>query len=222
MSLTLFKILYRMFFYVIFRGLPMSYEMMSKDQLIKLIKRKDIEIEKLSKELEKHVFFSTTDCLTGVYNKRTGFKKLKEYMRKTIKNDSNLSICFLDVDDLKVVNDVFGHIEGDKLLKTIGGLIRLHIREIDIIFRMGGDEFIIVFPDANLKEAKIIWEKVLFEFDKLNNTNRFEYKISFSYGFTEYNNIMKTSLKNLIESADKEMYKNKKLKTCNSCSSLNI
>lgn len=118
-----------------------------------------------------------------------------------------MTIAFVDVDNLKKINDRFGHCEGDKLLNRIATIIRRNIREYDFVFRYGGDEFIVVFRNADIKKAEEIWERVKRRIYEENIRRRRPYTISISVGFAGYTDNI--SLQELIEFADKNMYRNK-------------
>lgn len=178
---------------------------MGKDidrRLIRIIKKQNVKIAKLQKKL-------TLDFGTGVLNKGQGFLKLKQHMELCNKKNLPMTIAFVDVDNLKKVNDKFGHCEGDKLLNRIATIIRRNIREYDFVFRYGGDEFIVVFRNADIRKAKKIWERVKKKIYEENTRRRRPYIISITVGFAGYTDNI--SLQELIEFADKNMYRNKPL-----------
>jgi diguanylate cyclase (GGDEF)-like protein len=121
-------------------------------------------------------------------------------------------LAFLDVDNFKDINDSFGHEEGDKVLKEVVKLLKSTLREIDIICRMGGDEFLLIFPDSSLKEALLIKGRLNRDLTKLNQTLKKPYKIDLSIGLSEYNPDNPQSADELIRIADKNMYEDKKNK----------
>lgn len=169
-------------------------------ELLRIIKKRDIKIARLKREL-------SLDFGTGVLNKRQGFIKLKKQMERSQRENKPMSIAFVDVDKLKNINDKFGHCEGDRLLNRMATIIKDNIRKWDFVYRYGGDEFIIVFKDADINEAKEIWSRVKEKIHEKNNSGNLPYKISLSAGFAEYNGNI--NLQELIELADKNMYKNK-------------
>ncbi|MEC9489639.1 MAG: diguanylate cyclase, partial [Halanaerobiales bacterium] len=95
--------------------------------------RKDME-----KRLKK---YASTDRLTEVLNRRAGLDYLKEEMKLAEAADDVLSVIFIDVNDLKLVNDNFGHQEGDELLQKISDILQHSLRRNDKVVRLGGDEF---------------------------------------------------------------------------------
>lgn len=154
--------------------------------------------------------FATYDELTGVYNRRVGMEFLKQELKKMKRGKTFLSICFIDIDDLKIVNDNFGHEEGDNLINFIIQDIKSAMRESDILSRLGGDEFLLIFPDCRLKEVKFIWKRVEKSLKERNSKLDIEYNISASYGFAETDSENALSSDEIIQLADKRMYDHKR------------
>ncbi len=118
-------------------------------------------------------------------------------------------LAYTDVDNFKDINDSFGHEEGDKVLKEVVKLLKSTLREIDIICRMGGDEFLLIFPDSSLQDAYLIKERLNKNLTKLNQTLKKFYKIEFSMGLSCYDPDNPQSIDELIRIADKKMYEEK-------------
>ncbi|MBN7575342.1 hypothetical protein C1H57_09175 [Clostridium sp. 2-1] len=78
---------------------------------------------------------------------------LSEEFYSSKSNGKNIVLCFVDVDRLKIANDTFGHEEGDNLLINVTNILKESIRKTDFIIRLGGDEFLIVFPNITMKEV---------------------------------------------------------------------
>ncbi|MFO7888871.1 MAG: diguanylate cyclase [bacterium] len=152
------------------------------------------------------------DILTGCYNRRYGLELLDRQIKLAKRNHSSLLLAFLDIDKFKAINDTFGHNEGDKVLKEVVRLLKASLREVDIICRMGGDEFLLVFPDSSLQESSLIRERLEEALAQLNSKIKKDYKIIISMGFSEYLPDKPKSLDELIAIADQEMYKEKKHK----------
>jgi len=119
-------------------------------------------------------------------------------------------LIYIDIDDFKNINDTFGHGEGDQALKKVVKLLKSALREIDIICRMGGDEFLLIFPDSSQKNLPIINERFNKNLIKLNQTIKKPYKISFSIGISCYDPDNPQSIDELIRIADNKMYEEKK------------
>ncbi len=165
--------------------------------------------KKMEKSLEKLARF---DSLTGIYNRGYGLELLSRQIKLSKRNKSTLLIAFLDIDGFKYINDNFGHDEGDRVLKKVTKLFKSTLREIDIICRMGGDEFLLIFPDNSLEKAPLIKERLNRDVIQLNQTIKKNYQIMFSIGFSEYNFEKPLSINDLIRIADQSMYDEKKKK----------
>lgn len=185
---------------------------MDKEKLIKILIQKDHMLKRLYLEKEELNYYANMDVMTGVFNRRAGLELLNKEFNLSKKNKKNIVVCFIDVDRLKIINDTFGHEEGDKTLINAAKVLRESIRKTDFIIRMGGDEFLIVFPKTVMKEVNKIWYEVCKKVDKINESNdNYNHNLSFSYGFYECSQEMinKLSINDLIRKADEEMYKNK-------------
>ncbi|NOW90683.1 diguanylate cyclase (GGDEF)-like protein [Clostridium beijerinckii] len=135
---------------------------------------------------------------------------LSEEFYSSKSNGKNIVVCFVDVDKLKIVNDTFGHEERDNLLINVTNILKESKRKTDFIIRMGGDEFLIVFPNMTMKEVNNVWYKICRAVET-NDKNNDKYNLSLSDGFYEYSREIKKemSINDLIRKADEEMYKNK-------------
>ena len=167
------------------------------------------ERKQLEEKLEK---LARIDSLTGCYNRGYGLELLDRQMKLSHRSKSPLLLAFLDIDRFKSINDTFGHDEGDKVLKEAVNLFRSTLREVDIICRMGGDEFLLIFPDNSLKEAPLIKERLDKDLIELNQTLKKPYSIDLSIGFSEYDPDAPLAMDELIRIADQKMYEKKKKK----------
>jgi len=149
---------------------------------------------------------SIKDPLTGLYNRYHLEEHLETILDRLIKIDADVSVAFIDIDNFKAVNDVYGHLKGDELLTMLGTEINSCIRESDYAFRYGGDEFLIIYPNTKVKAALAITERV-----KKNISTSLKIKgikSSLSIGITTHQRF--ENYKNLIDRADKIMYESKK------------
>lgn len=167
------------------------------------------ERKKMENQLE---YYSKYDGLTGVFNRREGMKILREEVQRSKAEESTLTICFIDIDGLKKVNDSLGHRYGDELIINTIKLVKSRIRKEDTICRMGGDEFLLIFPSFIEKEALEILQEVEDSISEFNLKKNKRYCISFSYGFAEYYWKDDMSIDELICAADSQMYKIKNIK----------
>ncbi|WP_036226365.1 GGDEF domain-containing protein [Mesoaciditoga lauensis] len=163
------------------------------------------ERKKMEERLKE---YATYDELTGVYNRRTGLTILSEKMKSSQRSGEPLSICFVDINDLKHVNDKFGHAEGDKLIKTSVKIMLKNIRKSDVLCRMGGDEFLLIFPSCRIENAEKRWEKVKADLERENNSETHPYAIILSHGCAQYD--YKRSQDEFVAQADVKMYEEKK------------
>ncbi|MFW6360125.1 MAG: GGDEF domain-containing protein [Spirochaetota bacterium] len=170
---------------------------------------KEIEERKsVEKKLEQ---FAAFDELTAVYNRRAGLELLKEALHYAKRKQQPLTIAFVDVDKLKVVNDNFGHQAGDQYLKDVVKLLRKHLRKSDSVSRFGGDEFLIVLSECTSAEAQAIFQRIEDDIRRMNQDGRM-YPMSFSYGIAQTSSSYEESLHQLIAMADERMYVNKQKK----------
>jgi len=170
------------------------------------------DISRRKEAEEKLEELARTDSLTGCYNRGYGLELLDRQMKLSLRSKSPLLLAFLDIDSLKKINDAFGHSEGDIALKEVVNLFKSTLREIDIFCRMGGDEFLLIFPDNSLKDASQIKERLNKNLIELNHTLKKPYQIEFSMGLSEYIPEKPLSMDELIRIADQKMYEEKKKK----------
>jgi diguanylate cyclase (GGDEF)-like protein/PAS domain S-box-containing protein len=167
------------------------------------------ERKRLEKKLEKLAHF---DVLTGCYARGYGLSLFERQMKSAQRHKTSILLLYVDLDVLKYINDTFGHKEGDKVLKEAAKFFKSTLREIDIICRMGGDEFLLIFPDSSLDDVPLIKERITNKLKELNENLNNPYKISFSIGLSCYNPSDPLSIEELIKIADENMYEDKKKK----------
>ncbi len=154
---------------------------------------------------------SLTDDLTGLYN-RKGFLALAAHRVKLAnRNREPFSIAFIDLDDLKEINDSFGHLEGDRALRDTASLLRECFRESDILARLGGDEFAIFVAEADEGQIARRIEERLSERER--NSPPRGYPLSLSMGIVVSDNSQEEEVETLLKRADGLMYQHKKGKS---------
>ena len=168
-----------------------------------------IQRKQMEEEMEKLAHF---DSLTGACNRGYGLSLLERELKFARRRKTPFLLIYIDIDDFKNINDTFGHGEGDQTLKKVVKLLKSALREIDIICRMGGDEFLLIFPDSSLKDLSIIKERFNKNIIKLNQTINKPYKIGFSMGISCYDPNNPQPMDELIRIADNKMYEEKKKK----------
>jgi diguanylate cyclase (GGDEF)-like protein len=167
------------------------------------------EIEDRTRVEEKLKYLAAIDALTGCYNRGMGLSLLENEIRNIKRNNDVCSVCFLDVNKLKYVNDKFGHFEGDELLVLVCKFIKAGLKDKDILCRLGGDEFIIIFPGSREANSESTIKRVIEEI-KLQNKNKLKpYDISFSYGIVEIEHDSNKDIDEIIQMADAKMYEDK-------------
>ncbi|MCF6173698.1 MAG: GGDEF domain-containing protein [Campylobacteraceae bacterium] len=145
--------------------------------------------------------------------RKEGFAEFLKKEMSYAKRKENYTFCiaYLDLDDFKYVNDRFGHYSGDKVIEKLGKIIKKSIRGSDVAFRIGGDEFAIIFKDANRFQAKKVCQKVKAKFSSnefIFNKNRV-FSVGASIGIIEYNKELSIDYEAMIELVDKKLYEAK-------------
>ena len=160
---------------------------------------KDISERKVHEE--EIIYLSFHDKLTGLYNRAYFEKEVK----KCISEDQPLSILLGDVNGLKTANDIFGHDEGDRLLRIVAEILTNSCREQDIIARYGGDEFAIILKDSGTEDLRNVLANIE------NACNKFEKSIikpSISFGSVTRSSQLQSPAQ-LLKSVEEKMYRNK-------------
>jgi len=168
-----------------------------------------IERKRMEEELKRLAHY---DVLTGCYSRGYGLNLLEQQIKTVKRKKTPILLLYLDVDDFKYINDTFGHQEGDKVLKEVAKLFKSTLREVDIVCRLGGDEFLLIFPESSPNDAPLIRERLNANLKKLNQKLAKPYKIDFSIGLSCYDPSNPLSIDKLIHIADENMYKDKKNK----------
>lgn len=151
------------------------------------------------------------DQLTKAFNRRAGLAKLSRMLQyDNRRNLKRLSLCFVDINGLKDVNDQLGHKFGDELIFSIAECIRQEIREEDFIIRMGGDEFLVVLNGIDRQSAEKVWERIKRRYELINEHGQRRYVISVSHGIADTGSYERPDVELLIKNADDRMYDEKK------------
>lgn len=150
---------------------------------------------------------SITDELTKLYNRREFLKKINEELSRKDKN--NISLCIIDLDHFKQVNDIYGHQMGDIVLMNFADLLMSHTSDKFFPARFGGEEFIILMPDTTSEKAKLIIDEIREKLNKIDfevskEKNKI-FHVSFSAGIAEYPT-MAQNLSELLSRSDQALY----------------
>jgi len=159
-----------------------------------------IELKKAMEQLKK---MSVTDELTDVFNRRWAYEILAKQIEIAKRESSSFIVCYVDIDHLKIINDTCGHAEGDILINTVVNSLKEVIRTSDYIFRMGGDEFLLIFPQAKFQESDNLIKRLR---EKLCQQKINGFPIDFSFGFSQFRVGDTLSPDELIKIADSDMY----------------
>lgn len=168
------------------------------------------DISELKEMEEKFHALSLTDELTGLYNRR-GFLTLAEQQMQTAKRlRCGTILLTADVDNLKRINDMFGHQEGDFALMETARILRKTFREPDIKARMSGDEFAVLMLENTVSDSEALIGRLQKELDIRNGAAERSYKVSLSIGIARRTPECNSAVDELLREADTMMYENKR------------
>jgi len=156
---------------------------------------------------------SLIDELTGLYNRRRFFVLTDQYLKLSVRTKKRLLLLFIDMDNLKWINDHHGHNEGDQALIDLANILKKTFRESDIIARIGGDEFV-VLSESTDENGEIVLTRLYENIKDHNAKGSRCYTLSISVGTTQFDPKYPISIDELLSKADALMYaqKRKKLK----------
>lgn len=172
-------------------------------------KIKSINTDEIS-EMTEYFNEMMYDQLTKTFNRRAGLSKLSHMLQYDNRRHLKLSLCFIDINGLKEVNDQLGHQFGDELIVSAVDGIKQEIREVDFIIRMDGDEFLIIFNGIELEAAEKVWTRINQRYEKINQMEERRYIISVSHGIVDFGSREISEVESLIKTADDKMYVEKK------------
>ncbi len=165
--------------------------------------------EKLKKSEKKYRDLSITDPLTTLHNLRHFHTQLSQEIKRANRYDRPLSLLLLDVDSFKKYNDTHGHLEGDHVLVKLGQVIHKCMRATDSAFRYGGEEFTVILPETQAKEAFVVAERIRTHFKAAEFFPVAEKKshLTISVGVSQY--VPSEQATSFIDRTDKAMYQAK-------------
>lgn len=168
------------------------------------------ELERIRERIEILNFLSEYDEMTGIYNRR-GF--IERAINMNRENAGKPAFCaFMDLDNLKQINDTFGHAAGDEALMAVSDILKKSVRSKDLIARLGGDEFIGLFITENPDFRNIFEKRLKAAFDEYNNTSGKPFCVEISVGIAEFNCRQGMEISVFINEADRNLYNQKKYK----------
>lgn len=166
------------------------------------------------KKMERHLrTLAQLDSLTKLYNHRTILARLDAEFLRAKRYGSSLSCMMIDVDHFKVINDEYGHQKGDQVIRRVANALRQSVRQVDVIGRYGGDEFLVILPETKAQNAKVAAARIqaLFESKKFQVRSEKSISLALSIGISGYPAKDIKETKDLVAKADNAMYAAKKM-----------
>jgi diguanylate cyclase (GGDEF)-like protein len=167
------------------------------------------ELSLLNDRLEK---ISIRDDLTGLLNRRGFLSMAERYIALAERNKTPFICIFIDLDNLKYVNDTFGHAHGDIAIKSIARILSAVFRKTDILARMGGDEFTVLAFNCTDAGYELKMHMIDKEVQNYNQTSGNQWKLAYSSGFASSEHEQIIDIDALMKRADQKLYKTKKEK----------
>lgn len=182
------------------------------------------EMENLRKDLDKVREEAWTDMLTGLKNRRCLASLFEQESKQAKEQGSTFSLLMIDIDHFKRINDTYGHIMGDHVLKNTATMIKECVKGRDTVIRYGGEEFVVILPDTSLKGAVILAEQICTHFKNKNwkrkDTGEIIGQICVSIGVSQY--WIDEPLDKILQRADKALYISKTNGRCRVTSETSI
>jgi len=148
---------------------------------------------------------ASVDALTGLYNRRSFYRFFQKEISRAKRTGESFSLVMIDIDRFKQINDTWGHSAGDRVLTSMAKLLNVTTRTSDVVCRFGGDEFLILLPNAARKDAQILKNRIEKGLAELNAKKKGP-EISVSFGI---HSSAEDSMEKAIEFVDKKMYRDK-------------
>lgn len=167
--------------------------------------KKNAELERLYAQAQK---LAVTDLLTDVYNRRGFFELGERETQRALRYKRPLSVIMYDLDHFKAVNDTYGHAAGDLVLKETAHRCRGALRKVDVVGRVGGEEFAVLLPDTSLDRAARVAERLRLLFSQPIQSPAVELVVTASLGAAEFTP-GDASLEDLLRAADRALYQAK-------------
>ena len=149
---------------------------------------------------------AATDPLTGLYNRRYVFAYIDEQLKRFERYNEYFSLILMDADHFKHVNDTYGHVTGDATLRMIAEVCMRSVRDIDVVGRFGGEEFVIVLPRTSATEATLVAERIRSAVKEAGNESKgAAVPVTLSLGVAEVG-LSTATFDDLLAEADKALY----------------
>lgn len=179
--------------------------------LLDITMQKNAE-EELKEALKKLETLSLRDDLTGLYNRRGFFTIAVEHFKMADRKREKMFLLFMDLDNLKQINDTLGHHKGDQALVGIANILNTTFRQSDIKGRMGGDEFAVFPIDATQIGMEKAMSRLKKNIETFNKSKDNPFQLSVSMGVSHYDPEHPSTIDELLVRADKIMYEEKRRK----------
>lgn len=187
----------------------LTYER-STPQLLELAVRQAVERHRVQQELSSRSMF---DELTGVYNRRGFFTVARQHLKLAERTGREFFVLFADVDDMKSVNDHFGHAAGDHALRLFADLLQECFRKSDVIARMGGDEFVVLMLETSAEGVRRVIDRLEACLREIRPAAEHPYGgFTVSVGVARYDSSAPQPLEAVLEAADRAMYVQKRVR----------
>ncbi len=151
------------------------------------------------------------DELTGIFNRRHFNQQFPVEVKRAERYKRNLSIMMIDIDDFKQINDTYGHLKGDEILRAIATIMKNNLRKADLLFRYGGEEFVVLLPETTVQNAFRVGEKLRKKVEEHFRSTDYQindYRVTVSIGIANFP-VDAYSGEKLLELADDRLYKAK-------------
>ncbi|XXF80058.1 diguanylate cyclase [Myxococcaceae bacterium GXIMD 01537] len=176
------------------------YRVLRQQQRLDVLEERLHELQKLS----------TTDGLTQIHNHRYFQERLREEFRRAQRYDDALSLIFLDLDHFKSINDRFGHMTGDGVLREVAAALLRSVRETDLVARYGGEEFAVLLPRTHLTGALTVAERIARELAGLKLGPDGSLRVTASLGISGFPHRTVLTSEQLVLTADEALYRAKR------------
>ncbi|MDJ0647447.1 MAG: diguanylate cyclase [Xenococcaceae cyanobacterium MO_188.B19] len=186
------------------------YLQQTNRELARQVKNCTFELERQNRQLQKLFLLSTTDKLTGIANRVHFEDFLQREWGNAIRNQTSLSIIMIDIDNFKLYNDTYGHLEGDRCLQQVAQTINVAVkRPKDLVARYGGEELIVILPDINLDGAEVVANNIRSQVKALNiphASSQTSDRLTISLGVASLIPALNSEASSLILAADAALY----------------
>ncbi len=165
------------------------------------------ERKRLEEELRR---LATQDPLTGLLNRRHFFILAEQEYERFLRYQRPLALFMVDIDHFKAVNDRYGHLVGDEVLRAVASRIRNGLRQVDILARYGGEEFVLLLPETDLETARALAERLRISVAELQiDTKEGTVSVTLSLGVAAISNGISIPFEQLLDVADRLLYQAK-------------